>query len=122
MRSVCNAWCTSYRLHEIGYQHVYCPGCKRGPDKLAHYLVCQEFWKAVFQEDLIVQGMTFEHPLSTLGIVPWRPELQYYIAIITIVYHNFKHTHPAYSSIDALSFNLAADCAAARARLRSRRL
>ena len=36
IRTVCNSWCTSYRMHESGYGEVCCPDCQYGPDKLSH--------------------------------------------------------------------------------------
>ena len=120
IRTLCNAWCTSYRLHEPNYTTVICPCCG-GPDRLSHYLVCKQFWLTLFPNDPIVQSVPFTSPLQILGIDPWNPLLFRQVAIASIVYHDFKHAVPQFRAGNMLSFDLAADAAAASSRLRSRR-
>ena len=46
LKTLCNGWCTSYRMHEpIKLTCVF--GCSGEKDNLQHYLLCRNLWSVV---------------------------------------------------------------------------
>ena len=62
LKTVCNGWCTSHRMHEETLLDCLF-GCLDGSDSLKHYLVCPKLWTLI-DDELEVEYGSLEHRLG----------------------------------------------------------
>ena len=69
-KTVTNAWCTSYRMHEPRLLSCIF-GCRDEPDELSHYLQCNILWSLIDVDfhgliDSLIDGrLNYKHPSTT---------------------------------------------------------
>ena len=90
IKTMCNAWCTSHRLHEAC--RLPCVfGCKSGLDKLSHYLECPNLWGLV---SLVLGGEWFPTDiLGRLGLSTPSLRAVHGVFMAFHVYHAVKVSH-----------------------------
>ena len=89
IKTVCNGWCTSSRLHED--RRLGCMlGCSNCKDELKHYLVCDILLSIVATHFAFTMGPT---PLHRLNIVSPSPQMAVMLCSMYNVYHTLKVGH-----------------------------
>ena len=86
MKTVCNGWCTSYRMHEnVSLPCVF--GCRGGKDTLEHYLVCDILLSLLLEQFVFAIGPS---PLHRLNLINPTPQMFILITVMFNMYHTLK--------------------------------
>ena len=97
VKTISNAWTTSYRMHEQTLMPCIF-GCGQGvPDRCSHYIVCPVLWAAIV--DVMGEPVRVSDPsiLHRLLISSPHPDHLFCLSLAFLSYHFVKNT-PSYSS------------------------
>ena len=102
LKTVCNGWCTSHRMHEDKLlQCIFgCVGCK---DTLSHYLSCPILWSIIDSVFRCPIGPTVFH---RLGLHAPSPQTIIMLVTAQSMYHTLKvgHRHIALHALTSRRF------------------
>lgn len=89
LKTVCNGWCTSSRLHEER-RSTCIFGCSECKDELSHYLVCDVLLSITASHFSSSMGPT---PLHRLNIISPSPQAPIMLCAMYNMYHTLKVGH-----------------------------